>query len=586
MSDMNEIKAMLRKMVEDKHAKFKEENPDIRDLGEHELTVHRPGDKTSAASPMSRMMSLRAKASAEQKSRWDENYAFTTEGVIHGKEIKVDSSLYGEIPVKQFLGVPYAKPPIGELRFRKAEKPFKHFGVRECQSFTAGAMQLSGIVDDPFADPGYNGTYYEEDCLYCNIWSPARKLDEKVPTVVWIHGGGMVNSTAMADFRTAQFLAAHGVLVICINYRLGFFGFFAHPELEDENGSCGNYALYDMKQAVEWARDNAEAFGGDPENITVGGQSGGAMAANLLFVSPLMEGLVKRYIIQSGACFHGMMQPIPKEQAEKNGEEFLKRHGISSLEELRKMDPTEIIRLTEQERFVPNCIVDGTFIAEMPQDTLLDGRMNRADVLVTATAREFAAHLDENTISTERFEEYVRDTFGEKAAGLLELYPHSDSLEAGKSYYSLLGDLHFIGVIRTCEECAKHGLNAYAGYFTRPVAGEDGDLVGAIHSSELPYLFGRVNHGGKTQLGYIKWSSADHRHAEMLDDMWTNFMRAGNPGFRWKRFEERFDVMNLGEKKEMLSGSDIERLSFVYDIISGDKYATVGDFLCPGIRLM
>ncbi|MDO4460523.1 MAG: carboxylesterase family protein, partial [Clostridia bacterium] len=388
----------------------------------------------------------------------------------------------------------------------------------------------------------------------------------------------MTNSTAMADYRMAHFLAAHGVIVACVNYRLGFFGFFAHKDLEDENGSCGNYALYDIKQAAEWMKENAEAFGGDPDNITIGGQSGGAFASNLMLVSPLMKGIAKRIIIQSGTCFHGMMQPKTKEQAEAEADAFCKKHNVT-VEDLKKMDPTDIIRMTAEERFVPNAIVDGTFIAEMPQDTLIKGNMNKVDILVTATAREFAAHLTEDTVSPEGFEEYVKEKFGDNAEKILSAYPHSTGAEAGKAYFSLLGDLHFVGVIRTAEECAKHGLNTYAGYFTRPVSGEDGELVGAIHSSELPYLFGRINHGGKTQLGFVPWLKADFEHAEAINTMWTNFMSGGNPGGGWKKFENRFDILDIGRTRHMLSGEDAARLQLCYNIITGDTYGNVGQYI-------
>lgn len=582
MPTMDEFKKMLRQAVEINHEKMKAQNPDIKDLGEHELTTHKVTDGT--VSKGKKLMPNMRKTTPVKKSLWEECYTNTTEGVVHGREVDVEGGVFGGTKVKEFLAVPYAKPPIGELRWKKPEWPDKYFGIRECDKFAPAAMQLSALCDDPFADPGFNGTVYSEDCLYLNVWTPAEKTDEKLPVAVWIHGGGMVNSTAMAEFRRAHFLAAHGVVVFCINYRLGFFGFLSHPELaaESEDGTCGNYALYDMKQAVEWVKANAEAFGGDPDNITVGGQSGGGLASNLLLVSPLMNGLFKHCIIESGTAFHGMMQVKDGKKAQAEGKAFLEKHGVESIAELRKMDPVDIIEMTKEERFVPNCTVDGAFIPEMPQEISLKHMVNKVDLICTATAQEFAVHLTEDSFTPEEFISYVKEFYGDKADRILELYPHSTNREAGKSYFSLLGDLHFIGCIRTCEEAKAQGLNARCGYFTRPVQGEDGELVGALHSSELPFLFGRVNHGGKNQLGYVKWEKADFRHADAIAGMWANFMAGGNTGHGWKKFEKRFDVFDIGEEKHMIDEATEERLSVIYDIISADKYDHVGNYILKG----
>ncbi|MDO4460522.1 MAG: carboxylesterase family protein, partial [Clostridia bacterium] len=180
----NTLREALEKIIRERHEQMKAQNPDIRDLGEHELKTHsvldKPESKTLGGNP--RMM----KKAKTERSLWSDNYTVTTEGAIHGTEVKVESSIYGELPVKQFLGVPYAKAPVGELRFKKTEKPFKYFGIRECTNFTSGSMQLSALLDDPFADPGFSGTYHTEDSLYLNIWSPAEKLTEKLPIVVWV----------------------------------------------------------------------------------------------------------------------------------------------------------------------------------------------------------------------------------------------------------------------------------------------------------------------------------------------------------------------------------------------------------------
>ncbi|MBQ5755695.1 MAG: carboxylesterase family protein, partial [Erysipelotrichaceae bacterium] len=432
-------------------------------------------------------------------------------------------------------------------------------------------------LQDPYASNGFNGTMQSEDCLYLNLWSPAKTVDEKLPVFVWVHGGGMMAGTAMSEGCDGDFIASHGVVVVSINYRLGFYGFFCHPELaaESEDGRCGNNALFDMRQAVLWLRENVAAFGGDPDNITIGGQSGGAVGSNLLLISPMMKGLVKRIVIESGTCFHGMMQPKTMEQQSAEGEAFLKAIGCDSIADLRKMDAVDLLRLTAAHRMTPNHCIDGLFLPDRPQDMENRGEFNDVDVLVGATAQEFAAGLKPDALSPERFEAYIRKQFGDKAEDVLAAYPHGDSREAGHSYHSIFGDLHFIGVIRTAEELVRYGKKAYAYYLTKPGLGEDGELIGAVHSSELPYVFGwKKDLGGGTP-----WGEEEYAFSETLGSFWANFVKTGDPGAPWKAFEKRFDAIELGKRIGMLDEKTAARLQLIYDIIAPNTYSTAGDYI-------
>lgn len=536
------------------------------------------------------------------QERWENHYAETAYGVLHGNE---------KNGLHQFLGVPYAAPPVGALRFRKPVPPAKWVGIREATQYSACALQPSAMFADAYAGEDFNGRQGAEDCLYLNIWSPAKSPDEKLPVLVWVHGGGMMFGTAMSPFTDGDYIASHGAVVVTINYRLGFFGFFCHPELsaESEDGTCGNYSLYDIRQATLWVKENIAAFGGDPDNIAIGGQSGGAAAANCMLISPLMKGINQKIIIESGTCFHGMMQPPIREEAEKAGAEFMAAAGISSVEEMRKLDAVDLMRLAMQHHYMPNYIVDGAFIPRKPQEMENDGDFNDVSVIVGATAQEFAAHLTEETVSPEHFEEYVRKTYGEKADAILAAYPHATGAEAGHSYYSLIGDLHFVGVTRTAEQCAKYGRPVYAYYYTRPVLGEDGELVGALHSGELPYLFGWIDHGGKGLWAPMPWSPAEHDFAHQINRLWNEFMRSGSKGHQassaaaagtedggsadtldgiWTPFTEAGDILELGKDVKMLDkNSDFAaRLALCYSILAPRTYGIAGDYIDYSLPVM
>ena len=225
---------------------------------------------------------------------------------------------YTEGNLKIFKGIPYAAPPVGELRFRHPQPARRWRGVRQATQYSAAAIQH--VMSDENLPANVHGvpqlmarSQYEEDCLYLNVWTPAKTPEDKLPVFIWIHGGGMVAGSGVECVCDGDgFAKRRDIVVVTINYRLGFFGFFAHPDLTKEgNGTSGNYAMYDMRQACQWVKDNIAQFGGDPERITVAGQSGGAAATGALHASPLMKGLIQRVSIESGPIYWGFMQPAP-----------------------------------------------------------------------------------------------------------------------------------------------------------------------------------------------------------------------------------------------------------------------------------
>lgn len=506
-----------------------------------------------------------------KQTYWEQNRLLTKQGVLEG--IEKDG-------VKAFLGVPYAAPPVGERRWRIPDPPGSWFGIRQAKSYSASSFQPSPLNTDPSADNLFTGPMSSEDCLYLNIFSPAKRVDEKLPIFVWLHGGGMWSGTAMANAYDGYSLARKGMIVIPVNYRLGFFGFFCHPELREESeyGTCGNYALWDMRQAVLWIRENAAAFGGDPENITVGGQSGGAVGSNTLINSPMMEGLIRRVIIESGTCIHGNMPAMKREDLEQIGLAFGNAIGCPSLSELRAMDACTLYSKALEHWVNVNYCVDGCFLLDTPQNIAANHKLNHMEMIVGAAAQEFASELKEDTISPERFEAHVLERFGDKAEEILAMYPHGTSAEAGHSYHTLISDLHFIGVIRTAELMKENGLDCYAYYCNKNALGENGELVGALHSGELPYLFGWVNTGRSNLAISCEWTEAEYKLHESMTDFWANFIRTGDPGGIWKKADGRYDVLELGDHLKMMGEENSRRLELAYEIMS-DPYSLILPYL-------
>lgn len=256
---------------------------------------------------------------------------------------------YTEGKLKIFKGIPYAAPPVGALRFRHPQDPGRWRGVRKATAYSAASIQH--VMENPEMPANVHGvpqflapSQYEEDCLYLNIWTPAQTSDARLPVFVWIHGGGMVaGSGCEVVCDGTGFASRKDVVVVTINYRLGFLGFFAHPDLTAETGgTSGNYALYDMRKACQWVKQNIAQFGGDPDRITVAGQSGGAAGTGALHASPLMKGLVNRVSIESGPIYWGFMQPEDRSVLEQRGIAFMEYIGCKSIEELRSRDAWEL----------------------------------------------------------------------------------------------------------------------------------------------------------------------------------------------------------------------------------------------------
>ena len=413
---------------------------------------------------------------------------------VEGGEV---SGVPSETPnVCIYKGIPYAAPPIGDLRWKQPQpvKPWK--GIRQCDTFGAASLQGDLTPGSFYWKEFYQGgdPKRSEDCLYLNVWTPAAgKPEAKLPVIFWIHGGAYMGGYGHEIEFGGDAYAKKGVILVTINYRLGMCGFLAHPLLTAENNSkgSGNYGLFDQLAALKWVKRNISAFGGNPDNITVMGQSAGAGSVQALISSPLTKGLIQRAIIQSGGGLGGIISAKSLKEAEKQGSDMWKAAGISTLEEMRaypaeKFQEVLMKYMQQQKSF------------GLPYSPCVDGE------LLTAPLDETARNGQELDIP------YLIGYTSE------DLMP--EVMKKAATDWSLL-----------LEQQGRKP--AYVYCFSRDLPGEDmpssqgafGDMKGAFHSSELWYTFGTL---GKC---WRPMEKADYELSERMVSYWTNFAKTGNP---------------------------------------------------------
>lgn len=503
----------------------------------------------------------------------------TQEGYLRG-------TVEGDLRV--FKGIPYAAPPVGDLRFRAPVGHDSWRGIREAKQYGAAAIQ--GVFGWENKLDIIN-SQYEEDCLYLNVWTPAETGDEKLPVFMWIHGGGLVGGSGVEPVCCGEMLARmQNMVVVTINYRLGFYGFFAHPDLrkENEHGSAGNYGFLDMRQAAIWVKENIAAFGGDPDNVTIAGQSGGAVAVGAILASPLMKGLAKRVCIESGPAFWGFMKCATTEEADASGVKFMERAGLASIDDMRKMDAWELYDLSNAGgRGMGggfNYSVDGWFLPETPAEALEAGRFNDFEVMVGNTSQEFWWGLA-NGVEREKYEKFVDEKFGADADKIRAWYPAGDPIETGYSLVTLASDCLVMSAVHMAECCEKKGTRAYVYLMTKAVSTEAGERLGSAHGAEMPFLFGQIGYGGQSPFEKYTWIGADYAFMDEVMTRWHGFALNGDPNgknlAKWEPCAGGIKPMVLGLESGMIEGADLERYEFLMNYLknggeSGMVHAVMG----------
>jgi para-nitrobenzyl esterase len=450
--------------------------------------------------------------------------------------VRLDAGLLGgsvesSPGVRVFKGIPFAAPPVGALRWAPPAPVAKWDGLRSAAEFGDVCIQPPGqgrlnIAVLPESPP------MSEDCLYLNVWTGADSARERRPVMVYFFGGAFTEGAGSVPLYDGDALARKGVVVVTMNYRLGPYGFFAHPALtaESPHKASGNYGLMDMLASLEWVQANIAAFGGDPGNVTVFGQSAGAMAICSLIASPRASGLFQRAIAQSimGPGVAPGMSTLAR--AEEAGVAAAEEAGVSTAAELRAMSPEQV---TAKFRSA-GMIVDGWVIPEDPAITFAEGRQNAVDIMFGANKDE-AFFRAETT--PEQFEQQARGRFGELADRYLAVYPHKTADQAAVATAETFRDQTFWSARRYAEYQRIRGHDAYVFFFTQNPPAREGEApLPATHASEVPYVF---NNLGELPLfpdrsipELAAASAADRSVADQMSSYWVNFARTGNPNAR------------------------------------------------------
>lgn len=419
-------------------------------------------------------------------------------------------------------GIPYAEPPVGDLRWKAPKSVIPWTGVMACTTFSASPVQSKPT---PFLM--YTEEYLipeepiSEDCLYLNVWSTAKSTDEELPVLVWIYGGGFTSGGSACPIYDGEALARQGVIVVTINYRVGLMGFLAHPDLTKESrvGASGNYGLLDQIAALKWVQRNINAFGGDPEKVTIAGQSAGAASVHSLMVSPLATGLFHQAIGQSGSAL--MRPPASLAEAEQIGKTAAYTAGLTSLRSMRSLSSDSLLKAMGNQ-FIP--ILDGYVLSKPAREMMTEGSYNDVPLLLGYNADEGFPGSARNA---EEFQEGLIENFGpEKTEQLLRYYPASGDDIAMSSQKLLSTHITFgLPVIDWGILQASQGTGStFLYYFDHtPPGPEEYTRFGAHHTAEVPYVFSTLD------LVERPWEPGDDKLAHILSDYWINFVKSGNP---------------------------------------------------------
>jgi para-nitrobenzyl esterase len=424
-----------------------------------------------------------------------------------------------------FKGIPFAAPTAGDLRW-KAPAPVQPWtGVKKADAFGPACMQ-------PPNSQG-NTSPVSEDCLYLNVWTPAKESAEKIPVIVWIYGGGFSGGSTSISMYDGMGFAKKGVVLVSVAYRVGPFGFLAHPELSRESGKgSGAYGLLDMIAGLEWVKQNIARFGGDPSKVTIFGHSAGGMAVNMLAASPVAKGLFHRVICMSGGSFAplqtsnqgGIGMGIPAlALAESSGEAFLKKLGVADIKAARALSAEDVQKGAGGGMgggFRP--AADGYVIPSDLYSLYQAGRFNDTPILIGHTSDELGSFGGRGNMSVAQFESQIKSQYGPHADAILSVYPHSTDAEAAKSSKGLSRESTFSWSTWTWARMqTQNGKgNAYEYYYDYHAP----DVDGSGHGSDVPYAFQTLS-GGRG--GAPK--PEDLKLSDLISSYWVNFAKTGDP---------------------------------------------------------
>lgn len=467
----------------------------------------------------------------------------TEAGLISGTTNK-------EGDIRVFKGIPFAAPPVGALRWKSPQPVTSWKDVRACTNFGASPMQGApapfSMWSEEFLIPKEP---IGEDCLYLNVWTGAKSETDKRPVLVWIYGGGFASGGSAVPIYDGEAMAKKGIVFVSINYRVGVFGFFAHPELTKESGNnaSGNYGLMDQVAGLKWVHKNISAFGGDPNNVTIAGQSAGSMSVNCMVATPLAKGLFNKAIAQSGASFvSGMLRGnTTLQQAEQEGERIAKSLNAATLKDLRNVSADELLKKGQGLR---GPIVDGYVLPE-PIAKIFASQKDNKITLMTGWNEDEGLMFGPVKKAPDYIKE-INQTYGSDAQTVLKYYPAGTDEEAAQSQLHLSRDVIFgVQNYTWANVHASRGANTYVYRFTRKVPGT-GEYAkyGAFHTGEVPYAYDNLKFVNRP------WLPVDHELASKMSSYWTNFIANGNPN---GRALPNWPLYNTSDKQVLLLGDRV-----------------------------
>jgi len=506
------------------------------------------------------------------------------------EQVRIDSGLVagtasGQPTVRVFKGIPFAAPPLGENRWKAPQPVAKWDGVRKADAFGAPCAAGAGggrgggggrgaaapgaaaqAAPAPAAPPREPAR--AEDCLYLNVWTSANSPNERRPVMVWIYGGGFTGGSGGLAWYDGENLAAKGPVIVTFNYRLGSLGFFSHPELAKESGhnASGNYGMMDALAALQWVKKNISAFGGDPNNVTIAGESAGAIMIGAIVGSPQAKGLFHRAIAESGGWMGLMMGRMTSaETAQANGVKTMEALGAKTIAELRAKPMNELTGLS-----AGGLVIDGYLIPEDISLTFASGRQNAVDVLTGSNKDEAnfgvcgGGRGNATPITAETFKTNAQRRFGEAADEYVKLYGVTSDAEAQPAAHIACADEINWNMRQWAVAQAKAGKRAYTYFFTRiPTINGGPSPNGATHTAEISYAWNNPK-GQANQT----WNDVDTKLADTMSSYWVNFITKGDPNGnglpRWPEFKDLMGgrVMVLGDTVQAESTAPAAKLSF------------------------
>jgi len=462
----------------------------------------------------------------------------------------VQGAVSADGKVHIFKGIPFAAPPVGALRWKAPQPVATWTGVRPATEFGARCMQGRIFSDMVFRDNGPS-----EDCLYLNVWTPSASAHAHLPVMVWIYGGGFAAGAASEPRQDGEVLAKKGVVVVSLNYRLGIFGFFSHPELTKESGhnASGNYGLMDQTAALNWVRRNIANFGGDPRKVTIFGESAGSFSVSAQMASPLAKGLFHRAIGESGAFFGKTLKARTLAEAEEADRKFGESLGAASLDALRALPADKLLDAAVKPgviRFWP--IIDGYFFPQDVPSIFADGKQSKVPLLAGWNADEgsYRGFFGDLAPTAANYVAKVHTEFGDRAEEFLKLYPASSDDQARRSAQDLAGD-RFIGYsswkwIEMHLATGNSRVYRYEFDDAPPPAKDSTEPShGAYHSAEIEFVFEALPSKN------LPWRPEDEKLSDVMSSYWTNFAKTGNPNGpglpHWPDYNrhDQYQVMHL-----------------------------------------